>query len=199
VGFLFLILSLCANYIAGTYATERASNAVTDIILSNIPVFDVDTIFVYGPILLWIGIALLLFSEPKWLPFSLKSISIFILIRSFFISLTHIGPFPSQIAIDSNFFLNKTAFGGDLFFSGHTGIPFLMALLFWSYPRLRVTFFLASLIFGVSVILGHLHYSIDVFSAYFITYGIYHICQIIFPKDFTLFRHGTFRTPGTAN
>jgi hypothetical protein len=39
------------------------------------------------------------------------------------------------------------------------------------------------LVFGVVVLLGHLHYSIDVLSAFFISYGIYRIAEIIFHKD----------------
>ncbi len=123
VAFLLLIISLFINYFAGMYATERASNAVTDLILSNTPVFDVDAIFVYGSFIFWIGTSLLLLRDPKLIPFALKSIALFVIIRSFFISLTHIGPFPQHIAFDSNFIFAKLAFGGDLFFSGHTGLP----------------------------------------------------------------------------
>ena len=187
ISFLFLLFSLIINYAAGTYATERASNAVTDIILSNIPVFDVDIIFIYGPILFFIVVGVLIILEPKWMPFTLKSIALFVLVRAFFISLTHLGPFPDQIAFSSNFILNKLTFGGDLFFSGHTGLPFLMALLFWNFKHLRLIFLATSFIFGASVLMGHIHYSIDVASAFFITYTIYHICIRIFPKDYKLF------------
>ena len=47
-GLLILIFSLFVSYWAGIYATERASSAVTDIILSNIPIYNVADIFVYG-------------------------------------------------------------------------------------------------------------------------------------------------------
>ncbi len=187
ISLVLLVLSLFLNYFAGIYATESASNPVTDIILSNIPVFDVDLVFVYGSILFWIAVSILLLANPHRVPFSLKSVSLFIVIRSFFITLTHIGPFPTSIASPSNFILNKLTFGGDLFFSGHTGLPFLMALIFWNHPRLRYTFIAASLIFGTSAILGHYHYSIDVFAAYFITYSIFHIARTMFRSDLRLF------------
>jgi len=185
-----LIVSLFINYAAGIYATERASNSVTDIILSNFPVFDVDGIFIYGPIFFFIFVAILILIEPKWMPFTLKTIALFVLIRSFFVSLTHLGPFPDQIPFSSNFILNKLTFGGDLFFSGHTGLPFLMALIFWNFKHLRLIFLATSVIFGASVLLGHIHYSIDVVSAFFITYTIYHICIRVFPKDYKLFQSG---------
>ena len=75
------------------------------------------------------------------------------------------------------------AFGGDLFFSAHTGTPFLMALAFWDNKFLRILFIVTAVFFGVIVLLGHFHYSIDVLAAFFITYTIYHMAEIIFKKD----------------
>jgi len=185
-GFLFLALSLVANYYAGLYATEKASNAVTDIILSNIPVVDVDNLFVYGTLAFWILIIVLGLRSPKKIPFMAKCVSLFAFVRSIFISLTHIGPFPTQLVITSRI-LSKVSFGGDLFFSGHVGIPFLFALIFWDNRRFRYFFIACSVFFGVVVLLGHLHYSIDVLSAFFITDGIYTLAQMIFKKDKELF------------
>ena len=182
-GSAFLIASLILNYIAGNYATLRAGNSVSDIILDNIPTVNVDVIFIEGAILLWIFVGILALKEPKRIPFLLKSVSLFIVIRSIFISLTHIGPFPDQILIEPNMILKKLTFGADLFFSGHTGFPFLMALAFWNNKHLRLIFLASSLIFGVSVLLGHLHYSIDVFAAFFITYGIFEMAKNFFKKD----------------
>jgi membrane-associated phospholipid phosphatase len=42
------------------------------------------------------------------------------------------------------------------------------------------------LIGSVAVIVGHLHYSIDVFSAYFIAFGIFEIAKKIFKKEYGL-------------
>ncbi len=182
-------LSLIVNFYAGTYATEQASNPVTEIILGNIPTFDIDSLFVYGTIVFWIFIGILCLSRPQRIPFTLKTLGLFIFLRSIFISLTHIGPFPTQIAIYSNV-VSKFAFGGDLFFSGHTGLPFLLALIFWDKKYLRYLFITASLFFGGVVLLGHLHYSIDVFSAFFITYTIYHLSKIFFKRDHQIFKTG---------
>lgn len=184
-----LALSLFVNFYAGMYATEKESNPVTDIILSNTRAYDVDGIFVYGAVLFWLFVLFLCLKKPNRLPFTLKSIALFILIRSVFISITHIGPFASQIPIDSNL-IDKFSFGGDLFFSGHTGLPFLMALVFWDDRYLRILFIASSALFGVVVLLAHLHYSIDVLSAFFITYTIYHLAESIFKKDKQLFLGG---------
>lgn len=185
VAFIFLLVSLVISFYAGTYATEKASNAVTDIVLDNIPVFDVDGIFIYGPFVFWIFMVLLGLKEPKKIPFAVKSIALFIVIRSIFISLTHIGPFPDQIAIHNapNFF-QKFSFAGDLFFSAHTGLPFLMALTFWKENRtLGIIFTGVALFFGAIVLMAHLHYSIDVLSAFFITYTIFCMAEVLFKKD----------------
>lgn len=187
IAFLFLFISFVINFYAGLYATKSASNSVTDIVLSNIRVYDVDSIFTYGPIFFWIFIAIVLLLEPKRIPFTLKSIALFTIIRAVFISLTHIGPFPTQAVMEASRLMQKFAFGGDLFFSGHTGLPFLMALVFWKNKYLRWIFVLASIIFGAVVLMAHLHYSIDVLSAFFITYTIFHIALFLFKKDRALF------------
>jgi hypothetical protein len=190
IAFLLLTASLFVNFYAGNYATKKASNAVTDLILDSIPVYNVDLIFLYGAVLLWVGVTLILIARPHLTPFTLKCVSIFILIRSVFISLTHIGPSPEQLILPPVNVLAKLTFGGDLFFSGHTGLPFLLALIFWENKMLRYTFLVSSAIFGVVVLLGHLHYSIDVLGAYFITYTIFHIGEKLFKKDRRLFREG---------
>lgn len=190
LGVLFFVSAMILHFAAGTYATQRAGMAVGDFILSRLPVTDVNIIFVEGNILFWVIVGTLIGNQPKRIPFVLKSLALFMLIRSFFVVLTHLGPDPTEVVIRSNSIIDKFTFGGDLFFSGHTGAPFLMALAFWNHRAIRYSFLVASIIFGVSVLLGHLHYSIDVFAAFFITYGIYHIARYIFDEDYHFFKHG---------
>lgn len=182
----FLVVSFIINWYAGVYATANASNPVTDIVLSNVRTFDVDGIFVFGTIFFWTFMILLGLKDPKTIPFLFASVALFVVVRSLFISLTHIGPFPTQIVIDSNI-IDKFSFGGDLFFSGHTGLPYLMALVFWRNTILRAFFILSSISFGIIVLLAHLHYSIDVLSAFFITYTIYHIAERLFKGEREIF------------
>lgn len=186
VSFMMLFVSLVVNFYAGMYATNKASNSVTDIILSNIRTFDVDGMFVYGGFVLFLVIIFFSLSNPKKIPFTIKTISLFIIIRSVFISLTHIGPFPTQALVPSENIISYVSFTGDLFFSGHTGLPFLMALLYWENKWIRYLFLCGSAFFAAVVLLGHLHYSIDVLSAFFITYSIFHISETFFTKDFEL-------------
>ncbi len=186
---IFLLISLVANFYAGIYATEIASNSVTDLILSNIGTVDLDGVFVYGTIIFWIFAAFIIFKKPKRIPFTLASVALFTVIRSVFISLTHIGPYPTQVAINS-YILSFFVFGADLFFSGHTGLPYLLSLIFWDIKKLRYTFLILSFVFAAIVLLGHMHYSIDVLAAYFITYAIYHLAGIFFKKDKEFFEKG---------
>ncbi|MFA7662880.1 MAG: phosphatase PAP2-related protein, partial [Patescibacteria group bacterium] len=185
-GLLLLLLSLVINYFAGTYATAQAGATVSDIILDHIPVVDLSGIFIYGIIAFFTFVVFLLIKQPKRAPFVLKSLSVFIIVRAFFVSLTHIGPAQLIIPISPDNIISYFTFEGDLFFSGHTGLPFLMALIFWEKFWLRNLFLYTSVLFGMVVLLGRWHYSIDVFAAFFITYGIFKISTTLFKKEFHL-------------
>jgi PAP2 superfamily C-terminal len=186
VGLVLFVTSLFVNYLAGTYASLRAGSAVNDLILDNIPTMDVGGIFIYGIAAFFVFLGLLMMWKPARAPFMLKSLSIFIFVRSFFIILTHIGPIPQTAAEAFGTIVSKFTFTGDLFFSAHTGLPFLMALVFWHNKILRYIFIALSIFFGIVVLLGHFHYSIDVFAAFFITFGIFHISMRLFKKDYNL-------------
>lgn len=186
LGLLILALSLVLNYFAGTYASANAGWPVNDIILDNLPVMDVDIIFIEGFVIFVFFIIGLLIYEPKSIPFVIKSLALFIIIRAFFMSLTHIGPFPEQSPLEQGPISGLLNFTGDLFFSGHTGAPFLMALIFWKQKFIRIAFLIISILFAVTVLLGHWHYSIDVFAAFFITYTIFHLARNFFKRDYQM-------------
>ncbi len=187
ISIILLALSIVSNFYAGNFATENISNPVTDIILDNVPVVNIDFIFVEGPLFLWLFVCLLLIIRPERIPFVFKGLALFLFVRSGFIILTHIAPFPTRSKFDPNELMRAFTFGGDLFFSGHTGAPFLLALMFWKDPRLRFTFLTATALFGAAVLLGHLHYSIDVFAAFFISYGVNDLAMFLFRRDWEHF------------
>src|SRR3989344_1319499 len=187
---ILLAASLFANYFANVYVAIRASNSVTDLIYDNVPVINISWVFFQGIVLIFLFVIWLLIREPNKIPFVIKSVAIFILIRSIFITLTHLAVPPQRSFLNWGNVFDEFTSGNDLFFSSHTGMPFLMALIFWQNKRLRIFFICLSILFGVSVLLGHLHYSIDVFAAFFITYGIWHIAMWLFPKDHKLFLEG---------
>lgn len=190
VSILAILSSLVSVFYSTRYATINSSNHVTDIILSNTRVYDVGLIFVYGAlaaVIFSIVVCLTLYFART--PFVLKSAALFLVIRSVFVSLTHISPYPYH-AVLSDTFLTSTSLaqmfftGDDLFFSGHVGLTFLMALLLWDNPILRYIYLGISATFAVTVLLGHFHYSIDVFAAFFITHTIYIMATRLFKKDY---------------
>ncbi len=182
------VAALFVNFWAIKQASSRASNSVTDIILSNTPVLDVDKIFVYSTFFVVAICVVYLIIHPKKIPFVLHSLTLFILIRSAFTLMTHLGTPEAYYASDFGVAITNSFFGADQFFSGHTGMPFLGALMLWKIDnRMSILLFLASMFFAVTVLLGHIHYTIDVASAFFITYGVYKIALWLFPRERALF------------
>lgn len=190
VGFLLFIGSLVANRYASFYATAQASNPVTDLLLDNIPVMKVE--WIVNDVAVFFGFCMLglILWQPRRIPFILKSVALFIFIRSGFIIFTHLAPFPERVYLDPNDFFQSLTYGGDYFFSGHTGMSFLLALIYWQEKSVRNFCLVASVLLSAGVILGHLHYSIDVFAAFFITYGIFVMAQKFFPYAYNVFSEG---------
>ena len=62
----------------------------------------------------------------------------------------------------------------DLFFSGHTTTLFMLFLVVES-KRLKYVFLISAIVVGVTIVLQHVHYVIDVFAAPFFTY----VCFIV--------------------
>ncbi|MCX6731894.1 MAG: phosphatase PAP2-related protein [Candidatus Parcubacteria bacterium] len=188
VGIFLLAASLIVNYFAGIYATRIASNSVTDLLLDNLPVFDIDGLFVYGAISLVVFLVIIVWRKLEYFPFVVKSVALLVFIRSIFVIFTHLGPVPNGILLPPHNPIRWFTFGGDLFFSGHTALPFLLALIFWNEKVVRYIFLAASIFFGATVLLGHFHYSIDVFAAFFIAYGIADLAKKFFAKEYALIR-----------
>jgi hypothetical protein len=183
---LLFVVAVVATHLSSRYAEIKASNYVEDIVLSNTQVHNFEFLFVEGAIMLSLFVVVLALKFRKTAPFLIKTVSFFIIIRAFFVSMTHIGPYPTKLELSSGL-LDFITSGNDLFFSGHTGLPLLIALIFWDHLYIRILFLSSSVIFGVIVLLSHLHYTIDVFAAFFITYSIYHLSTKLFAKDYSFF------------
>src|SRR5689334_19185927 len=186
-GAAFLAASSIAIFASVTYATVHASNYVTDFVLSRVGPFNVRFLFVYGTFTAFVITIGLVAWRPNRLPFALKAIALFLLVRAVFVALTHMAPSPIDPQKPAPFF-NSIFYGSDLFFSGHTGLPFLAALAFWHIPQWRAFYLALTAFFGAVVLLGHYHYSIDVLAALFITHGVFQVSCWLFSRDYTLFR-----------
>lgn len=168
----FAAISIFLALAAKQYADQFVGPSVPDLILDHIPRIDTSFFFYQGAfmlvaVLLWVVIRM-----PRYIPFTLASVGLMYLIRSVMMVSTHL---PAAYAPSGN----------DLFFSGHTALPFLFALIFWKYKTLRYFFIAASCIAGTSVLLSHVHYSIDVLAAPFITYTIFVLSKKVFSKEYS--------------
>jgi hypothetical protein len=191
VALIFLGLAIIFQSYATTYAAKAPSISVPDLILSHLPIVNMNSIVVEGALWAIFCSVLLILYKPHYIIFTLKTAAIFIATRAVFVSLTHVGIYPGQINPDVGFFDNiYTSLGlqTGFFFSGHVGLTLLMALIFWHEKFWRYAYIILSIIFGVSVLLAHVHYSIDVFAAPYITYGVFKMSEYFFKEDYQLLR-----------
>ncbi|MGD8306681.1 MAG: phosphatase PAP2-related protein [Ignavibacteria bacterium] len=70
----------------------------------------------------------------------------------------------------------------DLFFSGHTATLFLLFLI-TEKTYLKIIFLICTISVGISVLLQHVHYTVDVISAPFFAYASYRIVLVIKEKN----------------
>jgi hypothetical protein len=161
------------DYYSGVYvSTKTKVVAVPDLILDHIGPVDAHFFYVYG----YLTICFTLFLYPfllhiRMLHVVVSQFSFLVVLRAVFVLLTHLQTPPDGIRVHFPWIFEGISFQNDMFFSGHTAIPFLGFLLFQG--KIRYFFLTGSICMGSVVLLMHLHYSIDVFSAFFITYCCY--------------------------
>ncbi|MEA3355182.1 MAG: phosphatase PAP2-related protein [Patescibacteria group bacterium] len=190
LGLLFFIISMILNHKANVYLTTIDRNAVGDFLLDILPVVNIRFLLVEGALFFILMVIFLMLRKPRRIPFILKGVALFVTIRAGFLILTHLGPYPGTSLIDLSEVVLYFASGLGRFFSGHTGMPFLFCLMFWDNLQLRILFLISSIIGAITVLLAHVHYSIDVVSAYFITYTIFCMAKKFFERDYEIFKNG---------
>ncbi|MGD0265024.1 MAG: phosphatase PAP2-related protein [Candidatus Methylomirabilota bacterium] len=186
VGLVLAAGSLGLNYAASIYADAHQSNFVRDMLLDRLPLVDTSLVVDQGMVLFAIAVAALAASFPGRVPFLVKSVALFVAVRAVFISLTHLAVYPQHIVPQQDDLTQALAYfstDGSLFFSGHTGLPLLVALIFRDRRSIRMAFLAASIVASASVLLAHVHYTIDVLGAAFITPTIYRMAGWCFPRD----------------
>lgn len=179
VGIAALLSAFAVNNKVSTYVDHVQGPAVGDLILDNIPIYDLNFIFFWAVLLFWAGNIIYRLIFPKEFPFILVSMSLFIMVRCFFIALTHLGPPETLLVVPDE--LSYYSFNADLFFSAHVGTPFFYALL-TSVKRVKWTAIIYSIIMVVIVLMSHGHYSIDIFAAFFIAHSLSVLMLKIKPK-----------------
>lgn len=178
----FLIIALVLEYFSSLYVGKTGGVSAPDLILDHIPTIDLDFIFIYGGAFVTLLLLIYpLFYRVKEVHKVISQFSLLVLMRDAFITFTHLAdPVAALNFVAPKWFYIFT-FQNGLFFSGHTAIPFLGFLLFKG-SKIRYFFLFASIVMGIVVLLMHVHYTIDVLSAFFITYGTFKIGEWIFEK-----------------
>ena len=133
--------------------------------------------------LIYLSIIVFLISiikEPDKLLIAMQAYGLMVIFRTIAMYLVPLEP-PETILLLNDPFVQLFGKGEiltkDLFFSGHTATLFLLFLL-TEKKTLKFIFLISTFIVGISVLLQHVHYSIDVFVAPFVAYGSYRIIKI---------------------
>jgi len=158
------------DYYSGVYVSTKVEVApVPDLILDHIGPVNVSFFYVYGYLTLCFALFLYPFVfHIRTLHMVVSQFSLLVMLRAVFVMLTHLQTPPGAIIADFPWIFKGISFQNDMFFSGHTAVPLLGFFLYTGIVRY---FFLSGSIFmAIVVLLTHSHYSIDVFSAFFITY-----------------------------
>ncbi len=169
------------DYFSGKYVSAIEAVPVPDLILDHVGPVDVSFFYVYGYLTLCFALFLYpLVFHIRTLHVVVSQFSFLVMLRAVFVVLTHLQTPPDGIRVDFPWIFKGISFQNDMFFSGHTAIPFLGFLLYDG--KIRYFFLCGSIFMGIVVLLMHLHYSIDVFSAFFITYCCHKIGSVVLEK-----------------
>jgi hypothetical protein len=176
------VVALYADYRCGTYVTFRNSVKVPDLILDRLPSVDLSFLFTYGYMALIVG----MFSYPIFRRIRMLHVvgiqfSLLLILRSVFMIFTHMSTPADAISVHFPGVFSKLYFENDMFFSGHTAMPFLGFYLF-RHSVLRYVYLVGAIVMGMVVLAMHVHYSVDVFAAFFMTYASYQMGNTLLRK-----------------
>jgi len=181
---IFVIIAIVLNFISSSYAQKVAESNPPDFFLNILPAVDLGFIYVWLPfVVVSFFFVYPLVQQPRRFHYIVGIFSLFLVVHSGFVVLTHLELPADAIELrDVPFFFDFFYFSNSLFFAGQVGFPYLGYLIYYKNPSIRKFMLFSSIILSVTVLLMHRHYSIDVLSAYFITYGAYKLGDFIF-KD----------------
>lgn len=155
-------------------------------------VFSDPILTLFDPVdLTWLTFALIYISlviaiitlirNPERFLFTIQLYTLMVIVRMASMYLLPLEP-PSTMVILNDPFVEIFGTGQtltkDLFFSGHTATLFILYLVS-EKKSVKSIFLFCTITVAVSVILQHVHYTIDVFAAVFFTYASYVILKSI--------------------
>lgn len=151
----------------------RVGETFSDPLLKIFPPIDLTWVIFSLIYISLIAAIISLARDPSNLLFALQAFIIMGVIRTVSLFLMPLNPPPGILPLNDPFvqmFGQGEILTKDLFFSGHTSTLFLLFLTAHG-KFLKGIFLFSAIIVGISVLLQHVHYSIDVFSAPFFSYG----------------------------
>lgn len=174
---LVIVLFTLTNFL--NYVESRNGFSFNDPILSLFEPIDLTWLtftLIYGSL---IAAIVNLISKPDKLLFTIQLYTLMVVARIISMWLLPLNPPEKMILLNDpfvEFFGTGKTLTKDLFFSGHTATLFILFLT--AYDRLFKRIFLVStIILAISVLMQHVHYSIDVFAAIFFTYTCFQILK----------------------
>jgi hypothetical protein len=170
---LLIVLTALTNFL--NFVEARKGVALQDPLLN-----------LFQPInLTWLTFALIyvsivfaivsLFKNPSRLVFAMQLYTLMVAVRIIAMYLMPLNPPSSMIILNDplvEYFGTGQTLTKDLFFSGHTATLFILFLVSEN-KIIKTVFMISTIAVAISVILQHVHYTIDVFAAVFFTYACY--------------------------
>jgi len=154
------------------FAEARPGVMISDPILNLFEPVDL-TWLIFGLIYLCLLVGIFaLIKNPEKLLLAFQTYSTIVIVR---IITMYLVPFeaPEKLIVLKDPFVEMFGSGEsltkDLFFSGHVATLFLLFLVM-EFKGLKYIFLGSAIIVGISIVLQHVHYVIDVFAAPFFTY-----------------------------
>lgn len=175
VAFLLLsvVISALTNFL--NFVEVRKGVALPDPILNLFKPVDLTwLIFAVIYVSLIAGI-ISLAKNPKRLLFAVQLYTLVVAVRIVAMYLLPLEPPVKMIVLNDPFveyFGTGQTLTKDLFFSGHTATLFILYLVSEN-KMMKIVFLISTIAVAISVLLQHVHYSIDVFAAVFFTYACY--------------------------
>ena len=171
--FLLSALFVYRNFL--DFAEARPGIVIPDPILKLYNPIDL-TWLIFGIIYLCLIIGVFaLAKKPEKLLLAFQTYTAVVVVR---IIAMYLMPFeaPEKLIVLKDPFVEMFGSGEsltkDLFFSGHTTTLFMLFLVVES-KKLKYVFLISTIVVGVTIVLQHVHYVIDVFAAPFFTYTCY--------------------------
>jgi len=172
-----LFIGTQLNYVSQTYLhyyTNDGKNLplLSDLILDNIPLWDISYIYDIFAIVSQVIFILYIIHKDEFhkVPYFLLLSGIFQVVRAVFIILTPLGNPPNFEGSD-DMFNGFSKFELGVYPSGHIGIAFLY-FLFADNKTYKSLLLLCVIIITAALFLARAHYSIDVLSGIFFAYAI---------------------------